>query len=203
MQRHGEDLGDFITALDLQDAVLVGGSMGGNTIWSYIGQYGTARLSGVVIVDQTPKMINTDDWPHGFYDYTEANRDTTFATAVPNPGRHSLASKGPLRIVRILRALRLGEKQPAHLSDHELELLNDHAKADWRPTIASTTVPIRFIAAEQSELWPSSHAVASASLAARATSVVIQRDGHAANIEQPGPFNRELLAFLAALPSPS
>src|SRR5215467_13063727 len=83
MARHGEDLGEFLTALDLRDAILVGGSMGASTIWSYIKQSGTDRVRAAVSVDQTPMMLNTDDWPYGFYGYTAANRDTHFATGIP------------------------------------------------------------------------------------------------------------------------
>src|SRR5690348_4874836 len=87
MQRHGADLQELLDELDLHDAVLVGGSQGGNTIWSTVSQFGTARVAGIVIVDQTPKMLNTPDWKHGFYGYTADNEDTMFATSIPDPGR--------------------------------------------------------------------------------------------------------------------
>lgn len=205
MQRHGQDLGELLEALDVHDAALVGGSMGGNTIWSYVRQFGTARLAGIVIVDQTPKMLNGPDWPHGFYDYTESNRDTAFATGIPDPKRFSVWSKGPVRIRRILRALRSDAgprsrtKAAPGFTEHERALLNDHARADWRDAIERTTIPVLFIAGAQSEFWPSSHAAASAGLAANGRAVVIPRDGHAANIEQPKAFNRELLTFLDEL----
>ena len=86
-----------------------------------------------------------------------------------------------------------GERE---LSPGELVLLNDHAKADWRPAIARTDVPVLFLAGRDSEFWPAEHAAAAAALAPHGTSVVIEKDGHAANIEQPAKFNRELLAFL-------
>jgi pimeloyl-ACP methyl ester carboxylesterase len=95
MARHGQDLASFLDQLDLTRVVLVGGSMGGNTIWAYVESFGTERIRAIVIVDQTPKMLNDDDWAYGFYDYSAANRDTLFAETVPNPGRVSLASKGP------------------------------------------------------------------------------------------------------------
>jgi non-heme chloroperoxidase len=36
MARHGKDLGDALTQLDLGPVVLVGGSMGASTIWAYV-----------------------------------------------------------------------------------------------------------------------------------------------------------------------
>ena len=44
MARHGKDLWDVLTGLDLDDAVLIGGSMGGSTIWAYCDLFGTERL---------------------------------------------------------------------------------------------------------------------------------------------------------------
>jgi pimeloyl-ACP methyl ester carboxylesterase len=83
------------------------------------------------------------------------------------------------------------------LSPGELALLHDHARADWRPVIAATQLPMLFVAGAESEFWPSSHAAAAAALAPRGESAVIAHDGHAANIEQPKAFNAGLLDFLA------
>ncbi|WP_210505371.1 alpha/beta fold hydrolase [Naasia sp. SYSU D00057] len=194
MARHGRDLANLLDRLGLQRVVLVGGSMGGSAIWAYVASLGTERVRAIAIVDQTPKMLNAPDWPHGFYDYTDENRDTLFAETVPNPGRVSIASKGPVRIARLLRALGGGERR--ELTEPEKQLLNDHAKADWRSTIRRTDVPVLFVAGRDSEFWPAEHAAAAAALAPHGSSVVLERDGHAANIEQPRRFNRELLAFL-------
>ncbi|ROQ54485.1 pimeloyl-ACP methyl ester carboxylesterase [Rathayibacter sp. PhB152] len=223
MLRHGADLAQLLRHLDLRGAALVGGSMGGNSIWAFLagsagGTAGSAdestdgsadestdgsadestdesRVDRIVIVDQTPRMLNGDDWPYGFYDYTEANRDTLFATTIPDPGRWSIASKGPVRIARLLKALGGGERR--ELTETERRLLNDHAKADWRPVITRTSVPVLFVAGRESEFWPAEHAAAAASLAPRGDSLVIEKDGHAANIEQPKAFTEALLEFLA------
>ncbi|KQQ06010.1 MULTISPECIES: alpha/beta fold hydrolase [unclassified Rathayibacter] len=194
MARHGADLAALLEQLDLREVALVGGSMGGNTVWSMIAAVGEERIRTVVIVDQTPTMLNTSDWPYGFYDYTEANRDTLFATTVPDPGRVSIASKGPVRIARLLKALGGGERR--ELTDPEKALLADHARADWRPVIAATRVPVLFVAGRESEFWPAEHAAAAAALAPHGSSLVLEKDGHAANIEQPARFNEALLEFL-------
>ena len=200
MLRHGQDLDQLLTELDLHDAVLVGGSMGGNTIWSRVQQFGSDRLAGIVIVDQTPRMLNGDDWPYGFYDYDASNVDTLFAAGVPDPGRFGMTSKSPARIGRLLKALAADRSSPSRtFTPDELELLGDHARADWRSAIAAAGGPMLFVAGAQSEFWPSAHAAASAALASWGSSVVIEKDGHPANIEQPAKFNAVLLEFLAGL----
>ena len=193
MDRRGADVHAVLTALDLSGVALVGGSMGGNTVWSYLAQHGTDRVRSVAVVDQTPRMLNGPDWPHGFYGYDASNVDTYFAESVPQTGHGTPMAKRGLRLVRLVRALGGGERT---LTPGELVLLNDHAKRDWRPAIAAADLPVLFVAGAESEYWPAEHAAAAAALAPRGESVVLEDDGHAANIEQPKAFNRALLAFL-------
>ncbi|WP_243073624.1 alpha/beta fold hydrolase [Microbacterium sp. SS28] len=199
MARRGADVREVLDGLDLHDVVLVGGSMGGNTIWSYLGQTGAARVSAVAIVDQTPKMLNTSEWPLGFYGYDASNVDTYFAESIPDTGKGTPIAKRGMRLVRLLRAMKGAERE---LTPGELTLLADHAKADWRPVIAGTDVPVLFVAGAESEFWPSAHAATSAALAPHGRFVVIPNDGHAANIEQPKAFNTALLGFLAEVAPP-
>ena len=170
--------------------------MGGNSIWALVAQFGCAGLRDVVIVDQTPKMLNSDDWPYGFYGYDASNVDTLFASGIPDPGRFPAKSKGLVRIARVLKALEIPKGGKPTFTEAELALLNDHAKRDWRPVIAAFDRPAFFIAGAESEFWPAAHAAASAALNPLARSTVIERDGHAANIEQPQRFNEALLGFL-------
>jgi non-heme chloroperoxidase len=195
MDRHGADIGDAIAALGLQNATVVGQSMGGNAIWALLSAGSAEGIRDVVIVDQTPKMLNSPDWLYGFYDYDETNAETYFATAIPDPGRHPLTAKGPVRIARLLSAMDL-KAAKAGFTAAELELLNDHAKRDWRPAIAGATVPVLFVAGRESEFWPCEHAAAAASLAASGSSAVVEKAGHATNIEQPKAFTEGLLGWL-------
>lgn len=198
MARRGEDVRNALDTLDLREALLVGGSMGGNTIWSHVSRHGVDRIAGIVVVDQTPKMLNSADWPHGFYGYDESNVDTCFAERVPETGHGTRLWRRGRRLVRLARAMRGTERT---LTPGELALLGDHAKADWRPVVSRTEVPTLFVAGAESEFWPSSHAAASAALAPRGSSLVVADDGHAADVEQPKAFNRALLDFANSLPA--
>jgi non-heme chloroperoxidase len=199
MDRHGADIGEAITGLGLTDVSLVGQSMGGNSIWALLAAGGGSGIRDIVIVDQTPKMLNSDDWPYGFYGFDETNVDEYFATGIPNPGRHSIGSKGPVRIARLLVGIdrKTAKAAKAGFTAAELALLNDHATRDWRPVIAATAVPVLFIAGRESEFWPCEHAAAAASLAPKGTSAIIEKAGHTTTWEQPKVFNELLRRFLA------
>lgn len=196
MDRRGDDVHDLLEALNLRRVALVGGSMGGNTIWSYVSRHGSERLAGAVVVDQTPRMLNGPDWPHGFYGYDASNIDTYFAEGIPATGHGTPLWRRGRRLVRLLGAMSGADRG---FTAGELALLHDHATRDWRPAIAQFGLPVLFVAGSESEFWPSTHAAASAALAPAGRSGVIRRDGHAANIEQPAAFNRAALEFIREL----
>lgn len=194
MDRRGQDLSAVLQELDLRNAVVVGGSMGGNTVWARVAQDGTDRIGAIAIVDQTPRMVNSADWPYGFYGYEESNLESYFATGIPKITHGTPVWRRGMRLVRVLKAMKGGDFT---ISSPELEILNNHAKRDWRPAIADCPVPVLFVAGEHSEFWPAGHAPAAAALAPFGKAVVIPNAGHATNVEQPKAFNRILLSWLA------
>ena len=70
-QRHdydtyAADLSALVSALDLQDAVLVGFSMGTGEVTRYISRYGSHRVSKAVFIGSLqPFMLKTDENPSG------------------------------------------------------------------------------------------------------------------------------------------
>ena len=61
-----QDLHTILEELDLHDAVLVGFSMGGGEVVRYLSQYGSSRVSKIVLVAAvTPYMLKTADNPDG------------------------------------------------------------------------------------------------------------------------------------------
>ena len=56
-----------LEALELQDVILAGWSMGMATVYNYLDQYGTRRLSGIIDNDMTPYLFVEDGWDHGVF----------------------------------------------------------------------------------------------------------------------------------------
>ncbi len=64
--RLADDLAELMIALDLQNATLVGFSMGGGEVIRYLSRHGAQRVSKAVLVSSVaPYMLKTDDNPHG------------------------------------------------------------------------------------------------------------------------------------------
>ena len=141
MARHGRDLGELLAHLDLEDAVVVGASMGGNTLWAYVDQFGPARLRGAVIVDQTPKMLNADGWEYGFYGYDPANAGTLFAEGVPDAGRGRTVDRSAAQMLRLVERLGGPPAFRDPTAPETLPLLADHARQDWRDVVRRFPLP--------------------------------------------------------------
>jgi len=195
LSRHGMDLHEVLTHLDLHDVALIGGSMGGSTIWAYYDLFGPGRLRAVVTIDQTPKMVNDDTWPHGFYDLTPANVGTFFAGGIPDTGR-GLRADRRAGMTRIVEALGYAPAFADPATPERRALLQNHAEQDWRDVIARMAVPSLFVAGRQSQLWPCEHASAAAATNPLAQVVTLDECGHAANFDQPDRTNAAILEFL-------
>jgi non-heme chloroperoxidase len=198
MSRHGKDLEELLVTLGLTDCVLVGGSMGGSTIWAYADLFGTERVRSIVTVDQTPKMLNTADWENGFYGFTPENEGILFAEGVPQTGRGRTIDASMPAVMRL--AERLGGMPAMRQADapETIHLLKDHAVQDWRDVIDRLDVPFLMVAASDSQLWPLAHATASVARNPLGRVAVIPNTGHAVNFDDPDAFNAELLNFLAS-----
>ena len=61
------DLDAAITACAPEPTVLVGPGLGALTILEYLRNYDAGRVSGVVLVDQSPRMLTVPDWQLGLF----------------------------------------------------------------------------------------------------------------------------------------
>jgi non-heme chloroperoxidase len=199
MARHGRDLGELLEHLDLRDATLVGASMGGNTLWAYVDQFGPSRLAGVVVVDQTPKMLNDDSWPYGFYGYDASNAATFFDHGVPQLDGGRTVDRSGAAGARLAERLGGFPAFRDSAAPETLPLLRDHALQDWRDVVRRFPLPLLMLAGRESQVWSCEHAEAAVAGSVAGRAMVIEDAGHAISIDQPDRFNEVLLEFVADL----
>lgn len=196
LARHGKDLHELLDALGLDEAFLVGGSMGASTIWAYLDLFGYARCRGMVSVDQTPKMVNRDGWDAGFYGLTAENVGTFFDAGIPPTGRGAGLEKAMATVTAIMAAtgsVPLGGNAADPVT---MPLLRDHAAADWRDVVTRATCPVLMVAGAESQYWPSAHATLMADQGEHVEAVVLEGCGHPVNLDEPELFTETLLRFL-------
>lgn len=186
LSRHGKDVAEVLDDLQLDDVLLVGSSMGANTVLAYVDLFGTERLRGLVLVDQTPKMINEDDWELGFYDLRRDNLDQWVrdfpGALVP------FHTTPPAEVLGLMAG-------PEFSVDDSRDLLRDHAVADWRDVVRRCDVPLLAVAGRHSPVWPCASSEWMASAAPHGSVAVFEQSGHVPFLEEPDAFNDLLASF--------
>ncbi|MCP5365832.1 MAG: alpha/beta hydrolase [Hyphomicrobiales bacterium] len=80
--RMADDLRCLLSHFDLDKPVIVGHSMGAIILWDYIRRFGCTDLSGVVIVDMTPRTVTDADWKWGIFEDWPFDRDRAFTESM-------------------------------------------------------------------------------------------------------------------------
>ena len=65
MARLGQDVRELMEAVDVRDVTVVGHSMGVSVLYAMFAVSGFDRVARFVSVDQSPKIVNDDDWRWG------------------------------------------------------------------------------------------------------------------------------------------
>ena len=67
VDQSAKDAKELLEHLGIDNAIMLGYSMGAAVLFSYLDQFGTAHLSRVIIGDMSPKPLNDDQWKFGLY----------------------------------------------------------------------------------------------------------------------------------------
>ena len=87
VEESARDLHSLLCALNLDDVVLVGYSMGGAVAFSYFEQFGSERIGRLVLLDTNPKLINDSSWNLGLWQglYTSQDYEHDLHVIEDNP----------------------------------------------------------------------------------------------------------------------
>lgn len=189
--RLAADLHELFELLDLNELVLVGHSMGGAASWVYLSLFGEKRIAKVVIIDESPKLVNDNEWSAGILGMnwnTFPVMVSTFFQQRLTVSPVSQSLKDNLQIEK--------NKAPFNF-DLALPLLKDHVLADWRENIYDLSKPFLFVAGEESPLWKSHYYDDFKAMMGEADQLaVIPHTGHLPHLEKPDEFNAIFIKFL-------
>ena len=165
--RLAKDLHDVLEALDLDDVVLLGHSMGCSVIWCYWDLFGSERVAKLVLVDEPPFIMVNPAWSEeeleaaGALFDCQALYDTVNALAGPQGDETTVGFIGGMVTDRI------SEQEKQWIIDrnftmprpHAATLLYNHATQDWRDVIPRIDVPTLVVAVRvslvpwKSQVW--------------------------------------------------
>ena len=197
--QRARDYEALFAALKLHDAVLVGWSQGVQDVASYIDQFGTKRLRGIVLVDAAvsrgagavtanPKFVQTllggiDIYARHKREYLEGMMHAIFSQPMPEADFKALVATGM--------------KTPTNTGIAELNA--DMLGADLTPALAKFDKPTLVIASAKSfELADQKSEVGKLPHGSFAQ---IEHAAHGVFVDQPDAFNRALDHFVKALPN--
>jgi 3-oxoadipate enol-lactonase len=193
---YGRDVGALMDALEIDSAVVIGLSMGGQIAFETWVQY-SGRVKALVLADTFAQL----DTPE-----VKANRIRTADRLVAE----GIAGVAHELLPKMISAGTLANK-PA-VAEHVLEMMqttpamgavtalrNRSERRDYTPYLPQISVPTLIVVGREDEFTPVSMAEFMRDRIPDAEMVVIEESGHMPNLEQPDVFNSELLEFLQIL----
>lgn len=153
ISRLAMDVKQLLDALDVQEATLLGWSMGCSVVWSYWDLFRSERISKLVLVDEPPLCLINESNPDGFsYNPNlEALKasilNDTVNTTKGFVDMMIVTPEGKAKYFEqtLDESLKFPKEQCTHL------LLN-HVYTDWRDVIPTITIPTLVIAGRQSHV---------------------------------------------------
>ena len=204
--RLARDLLNLLDRFGLEQAAVVGHSMGALTLWQFIRDQGCQRLSHLCIIDQSPKLVTDSTWANGIYGDFDASRsqrliddlEADFAEAVLRLtafGRNTRARKGYQRDGSGWRQSRLALRR---LDPHPLIAIWDSlVAADYRDVLPCIDLPTLLVWGSESNFYTAATAQFLLDRITGAGLSCYEGADHSPQVHQPQRFAAELTGFLA------
>lgn len=200
------DISRLIRALDLNDVILCGWSMGAMVGWHCLGGDVAGRIAGLVVIDMTPRIVSDADWPHGLL----TGHDEDAARRVARSVRDDWAGYCSVFVPRIVARGLDRERQPLIDAlvrtaagcdpDSMASLWLSMVAQDFRRSLTALAVPTLIAHGARSKLYGPGTSAWLALTLPLAGAVEFRESGHAPHLEEPERFNT-LLADFAADPA--
>ena len=197
------DLGKLLEHLDVQDATLVGFSMGGGEVARYIGRYGTGRIAKAVLAAAVPPYLyKSKDNPDGglndatiedFQNGVKADRLAFLDEFTKNffaaGGRTDLVSEPTRLYARDIAAFASPKGT--------LDCITAFSRTDFRGDLEKVDVPVLIIQGDSDAIVPFEVSGERAHQMISGSELALIRGGpHGLNVTHAKQFNEELLNFL-------
>ena len=202
MDTYADDLAAVLSALDVNNAVLVGHSTGGGEVAHYIGRHGTGRVAKAVLVGAVPpRMSKSDAYPNGLpLDIFDGIR----AGVAANRSQFYLDLTTPF----------YGFNRPGKNMNDGLRLdfwrqgmaggivgqyacIREFSEVDYTDDLKKIDVPTLFIHGSDDQIVPIGHAAELAvTLVPNGTLIVYDGADHGLAQTHADRFNADLLAFI-------
>lgn len=206
VSRMARDLLNLLDHFNLHDACAVGHSMGALTLWQFVKDYGTSRLSKLCLIDQSPRLLTDPDWDHGIYGNFDVQNAQRFLLDLEQNFAESVLRLGALGLNRRARQkyeenAKGWEKSRAWLNElHAGPLIacwKSLTEADYREVLREIDIPTLLIYGGESNFYHTRTAEYVRDQIPRAILRIYEGSDHSPHQWQRERFAQELLAFTA------
>lgn len=196
-----DDVSELVAALDIEDAIGVGWSLGASVLWHVLLGAEAPRFAGAVVVDMTARVLNDVDWELGlsaeaceartsairsdFQSFAADAGSGIFAQAGTS-GSHELANWAGSEFAR---------NDPETIASLWTSLVDE----DGRALLSRIHQPTLIVHGAQSSLYGEETADHLVNALPNARAVRFDGSGHAPHLEQPELFNATLREFAESL----
>jgi pimeloyl-ACP methyl ester carboxylesterase len=197
------DLDALLSYLDLEDAVLIGFSMGGGEVVRYLANHGSYRVRKIVLASAvTPYLYKAEDNPDGGLD--DATIDGYLAAA--GEDRMAFLDEFLTGFFSSGRKLKVSEQQRQYALSiaaiaspkATLDCITAFARTDFRRDLAAISVPTLVIHGDSDLIVPFEVSGERAAAAIAGAELVVVKDGpHGVTMSHADEWNSAVLAFLA------
>jgi len=189
-----DDLNSIIEELQEKNIVLVGESMGASVAIKYVTTY-PGKVSKLVLMCGTPKIISTDDFPHGLSLEIQHRWQTSLQesysrgvrafmeVAFPEPGTGYLKDLG----------FKLCQKAPEEIA---MNAVNNFYKEDLRPLLGKINIPTLILHGENDMVCPLEGGKYMHEKIPGSKMYIFKGKGHCPSITAADKFNKILKEFI-------
>jgi non-heme chloroperoxidase len=205
MDTYADDLAALMSALDLQDAVLVGFSTGGGEVARYIGRHGTSRVDKAALISAVPPLMlktaaNPGGLPMEVFDGLRAgelaNRSQLYLDLASGPF-FGFNRPGAKVSQGLIQSFWMQGMQAGHKATYDC--IKAFSETDFTEDLKRFDVPTLVIHGDDDQIVPIDAAGrASARLVKDATLEVYAGAPHGLGDTHKERLNADLLAFLRA-----
>ena len=196
--QYARDLRSFLEERDLEDAVVVGWSMGAFVSWDYVAQFGTDRVRGLVDVDIEATRYRWQDYDFGLVRLEELRALLELTQSDQAGLIDRFAEQVFADPTAETRSLQYDEISRVPSPIKSAILFDTHTR-DYRAVLPGIDVPM-LVCAGVAETRGSVEAVRHvADLVPDARVERFEESGHCPPYEEPERFNRVLSDFVSAL----
>lgn len=197
------DVAALMHHLALDDAVVVGWSMGAMVAWELMRSQPDLRIAMIGSIDMTPRLVTSPDWSHGLHGHYDMAQAAQMATRIRQrwesltaPVAAGLWAAGTQPDAGLTGAVTHMMRQctPGTLA----ALWEDMAGQDFRVLLRAARWPLFHLYGERSRLYAPDVGRATLALHPAARIATIPGTGHAPHLERPDAFNAVLLQMLRA-----